>query len=51
MSPSERVYCVEEENPYKMIALPAIHQTIHDGQNTQPDVKHLLPLGQHDEVV
>ena len=36
---------------YQAIALPAIHQSIHNIQDLQPQVEHAFPLGEQLEVV
>lgn len=37
--------------PYQVVALPAVHQPVHDAENLEPEVQHSIPLGKCYEVV
>lgn len=36
---------------YEVIALSAVHQTVHDVQDPEPQVEHAIPFGENHEIV
>lgn len=36
---------------YQVVALAAVHQAVHDGDDLEPEVQQIVRLREHDEVV